>query len=100
MFFVAFTFAGVIPTPGAWSDSRSEWLPAIAVMFSALIFLFATHLTYWRGGPLTRVQAWLLSIIFGAVFVMVMPSLYESILFMREVARHNSPNQALETNSR
>lgn len=90
MFFVASCFASLIPTPGSWSDTRSQWLSPAAMAFTALIFLFTAQWIYWRGGPLGRVQIWVLSVLFGAVLVLVVSSLWECIAFMRDVFRPRS----------
>lgn len=94
MFFVAFCLSSFIPTPGSWSDVRSQWLGAAVVAIICVAFLVATARTYWSRGPLTGVQATLLCFIFGVVLVFMARDLFMSAMFLREV---RSSRRALHT---
>ena len=98
MFFVAFVVAGFIPTPGSWSDVRSQWLDAAVVAVICILFIITSAGTYWRGGPLTGLQASLLCLIFGAIFVFMARELFTSMLFLREVRSHHASLRVQEPN--
>ena len=89
-FFVVLYLASIVPTPGAWSDMRSQWAAPAAIAFVALLFLFATHWTYWHSKAITRLQVWILSLLFGAVLVVVVFALRECIVFSRGVPNHRA----------
>jgi hypothetical protein len=84
LFFTAFCLACLIPTPGAWSDVRPQWLGAAAATVICIIFLGTTARIYWRGGSLTGLQASLLCFIFGALLAFMMRELFISMLFLHE----------------
>jgi thiamine transporter ThiT len=85
MFLVAFCLAGLIPTPGAWSDLRSQWLDAATAAVICIVFLIITARTFWKGGPLTGLQASLLCLIFGTILVLMVRELFTSMLFLQQV---------------
>jgi lysylphosphatidylglycerol synthetase-like protein (DUF2156 family) len=101
-FFVASVFAGLIPTPGGWSDTRSQWAAPCAIALTAVIFLLTAQWEYRRRGLLSRLQVWILSALFTAVLILISFSLWESVAFLRSVsddgeqAAVHPPNQALE----
>lgn len=45
LIFILAIFLDFIPTPGAWSDIRSQWLPAAVALF-LLIFIFFGSFLY------------------------------------------------------
>ncbi len=85
IFFVVSFIACQLPTPGEWSDIRSQWLPAALVAAICVVLIVVTAVTYWRGGPLCGLQASLLGLIFGLVLVFMLRELYVSALFLRVV---------------
>ena len=101
MFFVALVVACELPTPGSWSDVRSQWIPTAVSVAVSIAFIIASAVTYRRRGPLTGIQASLLCLIFGATLIFAATELLSSIAFLREVrSRHSlhygSPNQPVE----
>ena len=102
MFFVAFTIAGLLPTPGSWSDSRSHWLPLVAIALIDLLFLMAAHWDYHRLALLSRLQVWILSLLLGTLFLLTIVSLWECIAFRLAIRKHLSetaegmPNHRLQ----
>ena len=100
VFFVAYWLSSFIPTPGSWSDVRSQWLDAAVVAVLCVVFLVTTARTYWSRGPLTGFQATLLCLIFGVVLVFMARELFVSAMFLRDVRnshrslRTGTPNPA------
>ena len=90
-FLVALFLASIVPTPGAWSDTRSQWVAPAAAAIVALLFLFAAQWTYWHGRAINRLQVWILSLVFGAVLVAVAIELRDCILFLQ-----SAPNNSLQ----
>ena len=90
MFSAAFVVACVIPTPDSWSDVRSQWLPAAVVAAVCIVFVITSAITYWRGGPLTGLQASLLCLIFGVILVLMARELFVSAHFLRDVRSTHS----------
>jgi hypothetical protein len=101
-FFVAFVLAGLLPTPGAWSDTRSQWVAPGAIALTAVMFLFIVQWDYRRRRLLSRSQVWILSALFAAVLVLISFSLWESVTFLRSVperggqATAQAPNHSVE----
>jgi len=95
-FFVAFSLGGLVPTPGSWSDVQSQWLDATVIGIICIAFLVATAFSYWVRSTLSDLQATLLTLIFGAVLVVVTRELYASAVFLRHVRgnRDKSPTVA------
>src|SRR5438045_3965898 len=87
IFWALSCIASFIPTPGGWSDIRSQWLPPGLIAFASLGFLFTAQWSYWRGGQVRDLQAWALSIVFASACVMAAASLWEDVTFLRDVAR-------------
>ena len=81
MFFIGFAIAGLLPTPGSWSDTRSQWLPLVAIALIDVIFALSAGLDYHRHGLLSRSQISILSLLFGTVFLFTSLSLWECIAF-------------------
>lgn len=103
LFFAAFILAAMIPTPGAWSDIRSQWAGLGAVALIATIFLFLVQWDYWRRGLLNCLQVCLLSAVFAAVLAVVGLLLWEGITFLRSNghdATARRPNKTLHANPR
>ena len=90
MFFSAVCVSSLIPTPGSWSDVRSQWLGPALIAAVCIVFLVATAHTYSIHGPLTGFQAVLLSMFFGVVLIFIGRELYVSALFLREVRGHHA----------
>lgn len=89
-FLAAFFLAALIPTPGAWSDVRSQWASPAAVTLTVFCFLFAAQWHFWRGRRLSPLQLWILSVLCGAVLALAAYSLWECVAFPREVSRLRS----------
>ena len=85
MFFVAFCVAGAVPTPGSWTDLRSQWLSPTLIAIVCLIFIITTAVTYWRGTLLTGFQASLLFSLFGILLAYMIRDVFVSIIFLRDV---------------
>jgi hypothetical protein len=81
-FLVAALICIFCPTPGAWSDRRSRWFPDILLLLLSLCFFVATHWIYIRSLPHSKLQAAILWLIFGGIFIASLQSLYESQLFL------------------
>src|SRR4051794_6031298 len=103
LFLLAILLASIAPTPDSWSDGRSQWMPAAITGLSALALLVATFWSYCLK-RVSRMQAAILSFVFGAALIVAVFGLYESLLFLREVRRHQStgrtqtPNHAASGN--
>jgi hypothetical protein len=82
---IAMQICSLLPTPGSWSDSRSEWLPGAAMAFCAVSLFVATFRIYRRFGFVFKIQAAILWFIFGAVFIGALMTLYESFTFLSDV---------------
>lgn len=90
MFFGAWCFGGMVPTPGAWSDGRPQWLGAAIMAAVCVGFIIGTGRTYRRGGLLTHLQAAILGLVFTVVLVGMTSELVLSAKFLREVRRSYS----------
>jgi hypothetical protein len=101
-FFVALCLGGLVPTPGSWSDVRSQWLGAAVVAAVCIAFLFVTAFSYWNRTTLTGLQATLLALMFGLVLVLMVRELYASAVFLRQVRSSDNhagpPNQTASDN--
>jgi hypothetical protein len=82
---VAFLFivvvASMLPTPGSWSDMRSDWLPPAIIAPTALCLMMANFRIYRRPGFLFKIQAVILWFLFGGIFAAAVCDLYESYQF-------------------
>lgn len=87
LFLGAFAFAREVPTPGSWSDVRSQRLPAALASSICVAFIVAVALTYSRGGPLSGFQTMVLCVIFGGIFAFMACELFSSVQFMRKIER-------------
>jgi hypothetical protein len=83
--FFAMMVSAQLPTPGSWSDGRSQWLPPAAIAITTVCLFVATFRIYRRPGVLSKIQSVILWLIFGVVLIAAIDSLYESWLFLREV---------------
>ena len=90
MFFAAIFLTGLVPTPGAWSDVRSEWLNGAADTAVCIIFLVAVVRGYFASGSLAGLQATLLGFIFAAFLAGAAFRLVESIRFLQELRSQHS----------
>ena len=98
IFFVASGFAWLIPTPGSWSDIRSQWFGTAWVAVLCIVFIIVSVRSFRRSGSLTGVQATLLCLIFGLIFVFAARELFVSAQFLQEVRRNNSSLGARKPN--
>ena len=85
VFVVAMIVCGLLPTPGSWSDSRSQWLPPAVMGLTALSLFVASFWVYRRPGFIFKIQAVILWLLFGAVLIIAAYSVYESFTFLRDV---------------
>lgn len=90
MFLGAWCLGGMVPTLGAWSEVRSQWLGAAIVAAVCVGSIIVTVCTYRRGGLLTRLQATILGLVFMFVLVGMVWKLVDSANFLREVGRSHS----------
>ncbi len=90
VFFAASSIAVALPTPGSWSDRRSQWIPAVALAVTALATFVAGHWIFRRRGVLFKVQALIVWGLCGVVLVGSISSLYESWVFLSEVGGNHS----------
>ena len=66
---LGFLFFGVslamlfVPTPGSWSDGRSQWVPELLFAIAAPIFLFSIVRLGFRPGFLVKTQVLIISLI-------------------------------------
>jgi len=98
IFLVAFMIAACLPTPGAWSDRKSQWLgDAFFAPISFALFI-ATNWIFKRKGLVFKLQAVLLWLLFGFAFVTSTCGLFVSVSFLREVHDQQLKNQMRETN--
>ena len=87
MFFVAVCASGFVPTPGAMSDVRSQWLGYAVLVLVCVICLTVTVYTYFSGGPLAGIQALILTLVIGTVLVFAARELFDSALFLGWLGR-------------
>jgi len=84
VFFIAAFVSSLLPTPGSWSDVRSQWLPAAAIVLTTLSSLFWSIQIFRRGGFAMRSQAVILWVLFAVVLSAAIYSVFESFMFLRE----------------
>lgn len=89
IFFIAVIASSLLPTPGSWSDVRSQWFPPAAMALTTLCSLIWSLQIYRRGGFAMRIQAFILWFVFAVVLVAAICSLVESFTFLQEVRRNH-----------
>jgi hypothetical protein len=95
---IVYVIAGLLPTPGAWSDTRSQWMPVAVLAPASLALFIATHWIFRRDGRVFKLQAIILWTLFGFVFLVSVFTLYESAEFLREVRRTQLRSQDRQPN--
>ena len=85
LFFAGGLTASLLPTPGSWSDLRSQWLPLVAMTLMNFCLLVASFWIYRRPGPVFKVQAVILWLVIGSALIAGLYGLYDSIAFLREI---------------
>ena len=85
LFLLASMVSSLLPTPDSWSDIRSQWLPSAAIALTTACLFIATFWIYQRPGFVFKIQAVILWLLFGAVLIGAIYSLFESFAFLREV---------------
>jgi hypothetical protein len=90
-FLLAGSICSILPTPGSWSDGRSQWVPAAALAPVAAALFVVTFRIYRRSGTTFKIQAVILWAIFGATLMASAFSLYDSVTFLREVRANFAP---------
>jgi hypothetical protein len=85
IFIAAAIASSLLPTPGSWSDTRSQWLPPTAMALIASGLFVACFWIYCRPGLVFKIQAVMLWLLFGAVLVIALREVYESFTFLRDV---------------
>jgi hypothetical protein len=85
LYLIAMLVCSSLPTPGSWSDTRSQWLPSAAMVVCACALFVASLRIYRRIGLIFKAQALFLWFLFGAAFLVGVISLYESFTFLRVV---------------
>jgi len=76
--------ASLLPTPGSWSDRRSQWVPGVVIAASMGCLFVATFRIYRKPGLVFKLQSVLLWLLCGGVFLAAIYSVYESFIFLRE----------------
>ncbi len=94
IFFLASVVATSLPTPGEWSDYRSQWMPSAALATVSLVLCVATHWLYRRPSLLFKLQAIALWLLFGYMCGESLLPLYESATFFRELHRRHEMRQS------
>jgi hypothetical protein len=87
VFFVTAFVSSLLPTPGSWSDVRSQWLPAAAIALTTLCSLIWSIQIFRRAGFSMRFQAFILWVLFAVVLCATIYSLFESFAFLGEVRK-------------
>jgi hypothetical protein len=87
IFFAAFCIAGLIPTPGAWSDVRSQWLTPLLTALLCVAFLIVTAWSYWKTKSLSGLQAILMALLLGTLLLFVVHDLSTCIQFLKWPSR-------------
>lgn len=85
LFFAGGLIASLLPTPGSWSDVRSQWLPLAVMTVINFCLLIAIFWIYRRAGPVFKVQAVILWLIIGSALIACLYGLYDSFAFLRQV---------------
>lgn len=85
VFFIAAFVSSLLPTPGSWSDVRSQWLPPAAIVLTTVCSLIWSIQIFRRAGFSMRFQAFILWLLFAVVLSAATYSLIESLTFLREV---------------
>jgi len=94
LFLVDMKLCCCLPTPGSWSDGRSQWLPQAAAAVTAICLCIAVHWVYRRQGFIFKIQAVMLWLLFGTVMAGSAYGVYDSLTFLREVRVHDIQQNA------
>jgi hypothetical protein len=85
IFFLAGFASLLLPTPGSWSDVRSQWVPSVAMALTTSCLFIATFWVYRRIGFIFKIQAVILWLLFGVALIGLVCALINSFIFLREL---------------
>lgn len=91
MFLAALYGPALLPL-GGWSEVRSRWLNAAAMVVVCVIFAIAAVCAFWKGGSLSGMQTTLLCLISGFFLVLAAQEIYADMLFLQELRNRRSPS--------